>query len=99
MRKVGKASGSKAGEVQLTDERFRREMEDLTGDLATLFEARYPAFFNAMKMLKEDELIDFMIEMCDIFDMYKSLTGDVARLYQEHRRSTGSLEDRDWPDN
>lgn len=74
-------------------------MEDLTGDLGTLFEARYPAFFNALKGLKEDELIDFMIEMCDIFDMYRDLTADVARMYQEHRRSTGSLEDRDWPDN
>ncbi len=52
-----------------------------------------------MQALKEDELIDLLIELCDIFDMYRPLTAQVAALYKEHRRSTGSLEDRDWPDN
>ena len=85
--------------MQLSDERLQRDMTDLTGDLATLFEARYPVLYNAMQSLKEDELIDVMVELCDIFDMYRPLTEEVARLYKEHRRSTGSLEDRDWPDN
>jgi hypothetical protein len=85
--------------MELSEERFQRDMTDLTQDLVTLFEARYPRFFNAFQDLSEKEMIDLMIELCDVFDLYKGLTSEVAKLYQEHRRKTGSLEERDWPEN
>lgn len=85
--------------MQLSEERLQREMLELTQDLVTLLQAKYPRLFNAFEALSEDEMIELMIELCDVFDLYKDLTGEVARLYQDHRRSTGSLEERDWPEN
>ena len=85
--------------MKLADERIQRDMLDLSNDLVTLFAAKYPRFLNAFQGLQEDELIELMIELCDVFDLYKDLTGEIAVLYHEHRRSTGSLEDRDWPEN
>ncbi|MGE0491209.1 MAG: hypothetical protein AB7S38_18520 [Vulcanimicrobiota bacterium] len=74
-------------------------MSDLTSDLVQLFEAKYPPLYNFMEGLPEDKLIDLMIELCDVFDLYRELTAEVARIYKEHRMFTGSLEDRDWPEN
>lgn len=85
--------------MKLSEERLQREMVELTQDLVTLLSAKYPRIHNAFMALSEDELIDFMVELCDVFDLYRDLNHEVARLYQEHRRSTGSLEDRDWPEN
>ena len=85
--------------MRLSDERFQRDMLDLTNDLMTLLEARYPRLYNAFQALEEEEMIDLMIELCDIFDLYKELNSEVARLYHEHRRKTGTMEDRDWPEN
>jgi hypothetical protein len=85
--------------MQLSEERLQREMLELTQDFVTLLRAKYPRLLNAFEALSEDEMIELMIELCDVFDLYKDLTGEVARLYQEHRRSTGSLEERDWPEN
>lgn len=85
--------------MQITEERFQRDMVDLTSDLFTLFRAKYPRLNNAFEGLSEEELIELMIELCDVFDLYRDLNAEVARLYQEHRRSTGSLEERDWPEN
>lgn len=85
--------------MQLSEERVQRDMVELTQDLITLFAAKYPRLHNAFQALDEQEMIDLMVELCDVFDLYRDLTGEVARLYQEHRRSTGSLEDRDWPEN
>lgn len=85
--------------VKLTDERIRRDMHDLASDLLTLFEAKYPRFFNAIEALPEDKLVELMIELCDVFDLYKELTTEVAKVYHEHRVQTGSLEDRHWPEN
>lgn len=85
--------------MHLSEERVQRDMVELTQDLVTLFAAKYPRLHNAFQALDEQEMIDLMVELCDVFDLYRDLTGEVARLYQEHRRSTGSLEDRDWPEN
>jgi hypothetical protein len=85
--------------MPLNEERLQREMLELTQDLVTLFSAKYPRLNNAFQALSEAEMIDLMVELCDVFDLYRDLTGEVARLYKEHRRSTGSLEDRDWPEN
>lgn len=85
--------------MPLSDERLVRDMGELTSDLVSLFEAKYPRFYNAMTVLEKDALIDFMIEMCDVFDLHSDLTAEVARRYKEHRLFTGSLEDRDWPEN
>ena len=85
--------------MKLPDERIQRDMVDLSNDLITLFSAKYPRLLNAFKSLEEDQLIELMIELCDVFDLYKELTGEIAVLYHEHRRSTGSVEDRDWPEN
>lgn len=85
--------------MELSDERMKREMGELTTDLVALFEAKYPRFYNALKGLDEEKLIEFMIEMCDIFDLHKDLTAEVAKRYKEHRMHSGSLEDRDWPEN
>lgn len=85
--------------MPLTDERLRREMGELTTDLVALFEAKYPRFYNGLKALDEEKLIEFMIEMCDVFDLHKNLTAEVAKRYKEHRMHSGSLEDRDWPEN
>lgn len=99
-----KGPGSRRGVVigvamRLSDERFQRDMLDLTNDLLTLLEAKYPRLSNAFQDLEEEEMIELMIELCDIFDLYRELNAEVARLYQEHRRKTGTLEDRDWPEN
>lgn len=83
----------------LNDERFRNEMLELSSDLVTLFAAKYPRFLNAFQDLPEEKMIELLIELCDIFDLYKELTAHVAEAYKEHRRTTGSLEDRDWPEN
>jgi hypothetical protein len=85
--------------MKLSEERVQREMLELTQDLVTLLGARYPRLHNALLALSEEELIDLMVELCDVFDLYKDLTAEVAQAYAEHRRSTGSLEDRDWPEN
>ena len=85
--------------MPLNEERLQREMLELTQDLVTLFSAKYPRLNNAFQALSEAEMIDLMVELCDGVDLYRDLTGEVARLYKEHRRSTGSLEDRDWPEN
>ncbi len=85
--------------MPLSDERLVRDMGELTSDLVSLFEAKYPRFYNAMTVLEKDDLIDFMIEMCDVFDLHRDLTAEVARRYKEHRLFSGSLEDRDWPEN
>lgn len=85
--------------MPLSDERLRREMGELTTDLVALFEAKYPRFYNALRGLEEEQLIEFMIELCDVFDLHKELTAVVAAQYKEHRLYTGSLEDRDWPEN
>lgn len=85
--------------MPLNEERLQREMLELTQDLVTLFSAKYPRLNNAFQALSEAEMIDLMVELCDVFDLYRDLTGEVARLYKEHRRSAGSLEDRDWPEN
>lgn len=83
----------------LTDERFRQEMLELSNDLLTLFAAKYPRLLNAFQDLPEEKLIELLIELCDVFDLYRDLTAHVAVAYKEHRRRTGSLEDRDWPEN
>ncbi|MCE7871931.1 hypothetical protein DYH09_16350 [bacterium CPR1] len=83
----------------LTDERFRQEMLELSNDLLTLFAAKYPRLLNALQDLPEEKLIELLIELCDVFDLYGDLTAHVAQVYKEHRRRTGSLEDRDWPEN
>lgn len=83
----------------LTDERIRRDMTDLTNDLITLYEAKYPRFYNAIIALPEEKLVELMIELSDVFDLYRELTAEVARQYKEHRMESGSIEDRDWPEN
>lgn len=85
--------------MQLAEERLQRDLLELTQDLVALLSARYPRLHNAFLGLSEEEMIDLLIELCDIFDLYRDLTAEIARLYQEHRRVTGSLEDRDWPEN
>lgn len=85
--------------MKLADERIQRDMLDLTRDLVTLFAAKYPRFLNAFQDLDDDATIEFLIELCDVFDMYGELTEEIAALYKEHRRRTGSLEDREWPEN
>ncbi len=85
--------------MRLSNERLQREMGELTSDMAALFEAKYPRFYNALINLEQEALVEFMIEMCDVFDLHRNLTADVAQRYKEHRMKTGSLEDRDWPEN
>ena len=85
--------------MHFPEERIKRDMMDLSNDLLTLFAAKYPRMLNAFQGLEENELIELMIELCDVFDLYRDLTGEIAKLYHEHRRITGSLEDRDWPEN
>lgn len=85
--------------MQLSDERLKREMGELTTDLVTLFEAKYPRFYNAIRTMEEEKLIELMIELCDVFDLHKNLSSEVAKRYQAHRNFTGSMEDRDWPEN
>lgn len=93
--------GAKIGPMAmpLSDERLRREMGELTSDLVSLYEAKYPRFYNAMTTLEKDALIELMIELCDVFDLHSNLTAEIARRYKEHRLESGSLEDRDWPEN
>ena len=85
--------------MQLSDERLKREMGELTTDLVALYEAKYPRFYNALKGLPEDKLIELMIELCDVFDLHQNLTAEVAKRYKDHRMKSGSMEDRDWPEN
>ena len=85
--------------MKLSEERLQRDMLELAQDLVTLLSAKYPRLHNAFEALNEEEMIELLIELCDIFDLYRDLTAEIARLYQEHRRSTGSLEDREWPKN
>ena len=85
--------------MPLSDERLRREMGELTSDLVSLFEAKYPRFYNAMIGLEQEALVELMIELCDVFDLHRDLTAEIARRYKEHRMVSGSLEDRDWPEN
>ena len=42
-------------------------MGELTTDLVALYEAKYPRFYNALKGLDEEKLIELMIELCDVF--------------------------------
>lgn len=84
---------------RLSDENLKRTMGELTSDLVQLFEAKYPRLYNYFRGLEEEKLIELMIEMCDIFDLYKELNSEVARRYKEHRMVSGSIEDRDWPEN
>jgi len=81
------------------DQQLRRDMMDLTRDLVLLLKVRYPSLLNAFQALPEERMIELMVELCDIFDLHKDLASRVARMYQEHRRRGGSLEDRDWPEN
>lgn len=74
-------------------------MGELTTDLVALFEAKYPRLYNAFREYEEDKLIELMIELCDVFDLHSNLTAEVAKRYKEHRLYSGSLEDRDWPEN
>ena len=74
-------------------------MTDLTNDLVNLYEAKYSRFYNAMQALPEDKLLELMIELCDVFELYSELTKEVAAQYKEHRMVSGSIEDRDWPEN
>jgi len=85
--------------MKLPEERIKLEMTALSNDLASLFSAKYPRLHNAFDGLEETQLIELMIELCDVFDLYRDLTHEIARLYHEHRRSSGSLEERDWPEN
>ena len=85
--------------MKLDDSRIQRDMLDLTRDLTLLFKTKYPELLNAFQALPEEKMIELMIELCDIFDLYRDLTASVAEAYQEHRRTGGSLEDRDWPEN
>ncbi|MFA5507487.1 MAG: hypothetical protein WC314_08510 [Vulcanimicrobiota bacterium] len=85
--------------MPLSDQRLKREMGELTSDLVALYEAKYPRFYNALKDLEEDKLLELMIELCDVFELHKELTAEIARRFKEHRLHSGSLEDRDWPEN
>ncbi len=83
----------------LSDQRLRREMGELTEDLVTLYEAKYPRFYNAIIVLEEDALIEMMVEMCQLFAQQSEVVSAIAKLYKEHRLFKGSFEDRDWPEN
>lgn len=85
--------------MPLSDERLVREMGELTSDLVALFEAKYPRFYNAIAVLEKEALVELMIELCDVFDLHRDLTAEVGRRYKEHRLYSGSMEDRDWPEN
>ena len=85
--------------MKLPEERIKLEMMALSNDLFTLLSAKYPRLHNALEGLEENELIELMIELCDIFNLYRDLTEEIAKLYHEHRRSSGSVEERDWPEN
>jgi Loader and inhibitor of phage G40P len=85
--------------MPLDDDRLKREMGELTTDLIALYEAKYPRFYNALKGLEEEQLIELMIELCDVFDLHTNLIAEVAKRYKAHRMHSGSLEDRDWPEN
>lgn len=73
-------------------------MTDLGRDLVTLLETRHPSLLEAFQALPEEEMVELLVELCDVFDLHRSLAAKVAELYQEHRRR-GALEDRDWPEN
>lgn len=85
--------------IELDDQEIKRDMLDLTRDLVLLFKTKYPGLLNAFQQLPEEKMIELMIELCDVFDLYRDTAHKVAALYQEHRRRGGSLEDRDWPEN
>lgn len=85
--------------MPLSDARLRRDMGELTTDLVSLYEAKYPRLYNVMSTLEPDALVELMIELCDVFDLHRDLIAEVARRYKEHRLHSGSLEERDWPEN
>lgn len=89
----------KRAEGSLSDARLRREMGELTEDLVTLYEVKYPRFYNAIIVLEEAALIEMMVEMCQIFASRQEIVSAVAKQYKEHRLYYGSFEDRDWPEN
>lgn len=93
------ARRAQQGESDLSDSRLKREMGELTTDLVTLFEAKYARFYNAILMLQEDQLIELMLRLCQLFAGHQELVAEVAALYKEHRLYSGSFEDRDWPEN
>lgn len=85
--------------LEIDDEELKRDMLDLTRDLVLLFKTKYPALLNSFAALPEDKMIELMVELCDVFDLYRDMTHKVAALYQASRRQGGSLEDREWPEN
>lgn len=85
--------------MEISDERLQRDLVELTQDFVALLSAKYPRMCDAFEGLSEEHMIELMIELCDVFDLYRDSVHEVARLYGEHRRTTGSLEDRDWPEN
>lgn len=85
--------------VEIDDQELKRDVLDLSRDLVLLWKTKYPAMLNAFHGLEEEQMIELLVELCDIFDLYRDSTRKVAHLYQEHRRRGGSLEDRDWPEN
>lgn len=85
--------------LEIDDEDLKRDMLDLTRDLVLLLKTKYPTMLNSFQALPEEKMIELMVELCDVFDLYRELTHKVAGLYQASRREGGSLEDRDWPEN
>ncbi len=83
----------------LNDDLIRRDMHDLAVDVVKLFQAKYPRLLAGIQELSEEQLIEFMIELCDIFDLYKDTVTEVAAIYHEHRTVSGPIEDRHWPEN
>lgn len=83
----------------LSDARLRREMGELTTDLVTLYEAKYSRFYNAILVLEEGNLIELMVQLCELFAKHAELAAQIAKLYKQHRLHSGSFEDRDWPEN
>lgn len=85
--------------MNLSNGQLRRGMSELTCDLVSLYEAKYPRLYNVMSTLEEDKLIELMIELCDVFDLHREFIAEIAGRYKEHRLRAGSMEDRDWPEN
>lgn len=85
--------------VEIGDEELKRDMLDLTRDLVLLLKTKYPGLLQSFQALPEEQMIELMVELCDIFDLYRNLTHKVAAVCRAHRREGGSLEDRDWPEN
>lgn len=83
----------------LTQKRLRHDILNLSQDLAHLYKVKYPRMLAALEGLSEEALIEHLLEMCDIFDLYRESVHEVAKQYQQYRLENGSLEDRDWPEN